>query len=272
MITSPHNPKLKLIHALAGRSRERRENGAFLAEGVRLVEDALAAGWPFRFALAAETPGGRAAKLIARLEANGVDVERVQNDILAGAGETETSQGVLAVLELPSALASPEARFPVFAAPNASIPAFVVLFDQIRDPGNLGTLIRAAAAAGAHEILLPPETADAFAPKTVRAGMGAHFRLPILSRAWGKIRTRLNGLTVYLAETEQAAPCWQADFRRPLALIIGGEADGASAEARALTSQNVVIPMPGGVESLNAAMAGTVLMFEVVRQREERHP
>jgi RNA methyltransferase, TrmH family len=84
---------------------------------------------------------------------------------------------------------------------------------------------------------------------------------------WEEIRARLGKTPVYLAETENAVPCWQADFKSALALIVGNEAEGASPEARALASQNVIVPMPGGMESLNAAVAGSVLMFEVVRQR-----
>jgi TrmH family RNA methyltransferase len=179
----------------------------------------------------------------------------VQDSLLAGASGTEHSQGLLAVLDL----------LPPVLPEN---PDFLVIFDQIRDPGNLGTLLRAAAAVGADGAFLPPETADAFAPKVVRAGMGAHFRLPIFSSTWEEIRAKVAGMAVYLAETHNAVACWQADCRSPLALVIGGEADGASQQARALATQNVLIPMPGGMESLNAAMAGTILMFEVLRQRQ----
>ncbi len=257
MILSPHNPKLKLARALAGKPKERRENGAFLAEGARLLEDALAAGWKFRFALLAEEASPRAAQTALRLAEAGVTVETISREVFAALAETANSQGILAALELPQ---------PVFPA----APDFLVLFDQIRDPGNLGTLLRAAAGAGAQAALLPPETTDPFAPKVVRAAMGAHFRLPIFFFDWPEIRARCQGLKVYLAETENASACWQADFTRPLALVIGGEAEGASPAARALAAQNIVIPMPGGTESLNAAMAGTVLMFEVVRQRQEK--
>jgi len=142
-----------------------------------------------------------------------------------------------------------------------------LILDKIRDPGNLGTLLRSAQAAGVDLVLIPPETSDPFAPKVVRSGMGAHFRLPILHADWNEIRARLGKTPVYLAETENAIPCWETDFKSALALVVGGEAEGASPEARELASQNVVIPMPGGMESLNAAVAGSVLMFEVVRQR-----
>jgi TrmH family RNA methyltransferase len=115
-------------------------------------------------------------------------------------------------------------------------------------------------------VFLPPETTDAFAPKVVRAGMGAHFRLPIYSLTWDEIRLKVQGLQVCLADM-RGQSCWETDLRKPLALIVGGEAEGASDEARTLANVTVNIPMPGKMESLNAAVAGSVLMFEVVRQR-----
>jgi TrmH family RNA methyltransferase len=129
-------------------------------------------------------------------------------------------------------------------------------------------LIRTAAAAGVQAVLLPPETTDAFAPKVVRAGMGAHFRLPVHTMEWGEIKhvCKQYSLQVFLADMAGQS-CWETDFRAPLALIVGGEAEGASEQARELANTYVSIPMPGVAESLNASIAGAVLMFEVVRQR-----
>ena len=257
MITSSQNPKIKLIRALAGRPKERRENGAFLAEGVRLVEEAFAAGWQFRFVLHTDGLSQRGLDLVKNLAAKSMDVEPVAENLLQSVTETETSQGILAVLALdpPAALKPP-------AKPN-----FILIPDQIRDPGNLGTLLRTAAAAGVQAALIPPETTDPFAPKVVRAGMGAHFRLPILSLSWEQIGARVDGMSVYLSDAEGEKSCWEVDFAHPLALVIGGEADGVSKQARDLAKEMIRIPMPGHMESLNAGAAGAVLMFEVVRQR-----
>jgi len=256
MITSTHNPKLKFIRALAGRPKERREAGAFLAEGVRLVEEAFSAGWPFQFVLYSEETSSRGKKLVEQLAAAGVDVEEVKADVLRAAAETETSQGLVAALTLET-------------LPLPDDVNFVLIPDQIRDPGNLGTLIRSAAAAGAQAVLIPPETVDPFAPKVVRAGMGAHFRLPVYSLDWQEIREHLKGISTFLADSQGQTTCWKANFRQPLALIVGGEADGASEPARNLANIIVNIPMPGKIESINAGVAGAVLMFEVVRQRSE---
>jgi TrmH family RNA methyltransferase len=255
MITSPQNPKLKLVRALQGRPKERREEGAFLAEGVRLVEEALKANWPIRYVLYSSGLSERGEALLEKIAATNVELDEVSGDLLQAVSETETSQGILAVLEL--------GTLPLPLSLN-----FVLIPDQVRDPGNLGALIRTAAAAGAKAILLPPETADAFAPKVVRAGMGAHFRLPVHVMEWGEIDQlcKQAGLQVFLADMAGRS-CWETDFHRPLALIVGGEAEGASQQARELAHATVSIPMPGKAESLNASIAGAVLMFEVVRQR-----
>ena len=255
MITSSQNPKLKLVRALQGRPKERREEGAFLAEGVRLIEEALAAEWPIQFVLYSDGLSERGQALISKLRSAGLEVDEVAGDLLQAASETESSQGILAVLEL-NTLPLPDSL------------NFILIPDQIRDPGNLGTLIRTAAAAGVQAVLLPPETTDAFAPKVVRAGMGAHFWLPIQTMEWDEIEGICKGtnLQVFLADMFGQS-CWKTDMTSPLALIVGGEAEGASVQARELANNIVSIPMPGDAESLNAGVAGAILMFEVVRQR-----
>lgn len=260
MITSNQNPKIKFVRSLFGRPKSRRKAGAFVVEGVRLVEEALAANWnraslPFRFVLVSLELNERGKKLVKELAERGVEVEEVAPEILQSISETETSQGILAVLN--------DFRLPIPNSPN-----FLLIPDSIRDPGNLGTLLRTAAAAGVQAVLLPPETTDAFAPKVVRAGMGAHFHLPIRALSWDEIRQLVNSLnlSVYLADMNGVV-CWQTDFRLPLALIVGGEAEGATDSARKLARSTVSIPMSGKTESLNAAVAGSVLMFEILRQR-----
>lgn len=253
MITSSQNPKLKLVHALMGRAKERREANAFVVEGVRLVEEAVNAGWKFQFALYSDGLSERGSHLLNRLRANLIEVDEVSGDLLQKLSDTETPQGILAVLE-----------FTQLPIPN--VPDFLLIPDQVRDPGNLGALLRSAAATGVQGVLIPPETTDAFAPKVLRAGMGAHFHLPIHSLTWEEIKTRTNDMNVYIADMDGNS-CWETDLGKPLALVIGGEAEGASDEARRLANGRISIPMARGVESLNAGVAGSVLMFEVVRQR-----
>ena len=175
VITSGQNSKLKLARVLLGRARERREVGAFVAEGVRLVEEAVHANWSFKFVLYSDELSERGERLRKKIEEREIEIEKVESGLLQSLSETETSQGILAVLEL--------AQLPIPDLLN-----FILIPDQIRDPGNLGTLIRSAAAAGVQAVLIPPETTDAFAPKVIRAGMGAHFRLPIRSMTWEEIQ------------------------------------------------------------------------------------
>ena len=253
MITSSQNPKIKLIRTLSGRAKERRKAGAFVVEGVRLVEEAQNRDWKFRFVLYDASLNARGSSLVEHLLSRETDVEEVSEPLMKSLSDTETPQGLLAVLDLN--------QLPIPDSPN-----FILIPDRIRDPGNLGTLLRTAAAAGVQAVFLPPETTDAFASKVVRSGMGAHFRLPIQSMKWEKIRRATNDLQIYLADMDGKS-CWETDLRHPLALIIGSEAEGASEEARQLASQRISIPMAEQMESLNAGVAGSVLMFEVVRQR-----
>jgi len=253
VITSSQNSKIKLVRALLGRAKERRDANAFVIEGVRLVEEAINKFWRFETVLYDESLSARGKSLVERLSSDNVEAEEISPSLMKSLSETETPQGILAVLKL--------SHLPISESLN-----FVLIPDQIRDPGNLGTLLRSAAAAGVQAVLIPPETTDAFAPKVVRSGMGAHFRLPIHSVTWDNIQAFTKGLQVYLADMDGQS-CWETDLRQPLALIIGGEAEGASEEARKLATQKISIPMSGNVESLNAGVAGSVLMFEVARQR-----
>lgn len=253
MITSNQNSKIKQVRALSGRAKERREANAFVAEGVRLVEEAAKANWKFRFVLYDDSLSERGKGQIEILKSAGVDVEEVSVGLMQSISDTESPQGILAVLE-----------FPTTQLPKST--DFILIPDQIRDPGNLGTLLRSAAATGVDAVFISPETTDVFAPKVLRAGMGAHFKLPILSLGWEQIAGQIQNLGVYIADMDGTS-CWEMDLRKPIALIIGGEAGGASAAARGIASGRVQIPMMRNVESLNAGVAGSILMFEVLRQR-----
>jgi RNA methyltransferase, TrmH family len=254
-ISSPDNEKVRFLRSLRdpqGRQRARH----FLIEGVRLLEEALDAGWRPDLILVDEaaltrTPRGTA--LRRRLVPLGY--LPVSPRALRAAAETVTPQGVVAALPLPE---------PV----GGKLPATTALVvDGVADPGNLGTILRAAEAAGARPVLLAPGTVDVFAPKVVRAGMGAHFRLPLLSGAWEQIDEQLAGREVWLAEAGAGTPYYLVDWRRQCALIVGGEANGPSAQARARAKGTVTIPMQGPTESLNAAVAAAVILFEALRQR-----
>lgn len=255
MITSLHNPKIQQIRALIGRKQARDEARAFVVEGVRLAEETLAAGWRPSLVLVSSELNERGRAVVAEFSNQGVEVEKVDSHLFDSFSDTETSQGLLVVLSQ-HILAIPEPL------------DFVLIADRVRDPGNLGTLLRSAAAAGVQAVLLGPGTVDVFSPKVVRSGMGAHFRLPIYNLDWqAMLKICHPRLKIYLAEAESGTTCWQLDLRQPVALVVGGEADGAGPEARQAADGQVKIPMPGKSESLNAAVAASILMFEIVRQR-----
>jgi TrmH family RNA methyltransferase len=258
-ITSVQNTRIKWLRSLQGSSRERRQAHAFIVEGVRLLEEALAVDWPTRLVLYTDELSSRGQELLAEYVRRGVETISVSPHVLAAASDTETPQGILAVLAEKSLPMPPQVDF-------------VFVPDGVRDPGNLGGMLRTAAAAGVQVVLFPPGSVDAFAPKVLRAGMGAHFRLPLLEMDWQGIRDLFvsHGLTACLAEADGEQEYTAVDMRRPLAIIVGGEAQGAGEAARQVADVRLRIAMPGGSESLNAGVAAAVLLFEVVRQRSLR--
>lgn len=254
MITSPQNDTIKRIRHLQNRTKAREEEGAFVIEGIRLVEEALQHGWDPELVLFTEDLDQRGWDVVNGFGGRNVPTINVSPQVMAAASDTETPQGLLAVL-------------PFQGQPQATKGDFLLLADQIRNPGNLGTLLRTSLAAGVDHVLLPPGTVDPFSPKVVRAGMGAHFRLPISKTSWENIRSLLEDVCVFVADAEAGMPYTEVNLTQPLALVIGNEARGPGKQAREMADQSIFIPMPGGAESLNAATAGAVLLFEVVRQR-----
>ena len=256
MITSTKNAKIKEVRALQGRAKVRRKAGAFVVEGVRLAEEALAAGWQPQLVLYTEDLDERGHVVVQAFSEQGAPVEIVAAHVMEAASDTQTPQGILLVLPLTPLPLPPQLDF-------------VLILDQVRDPGNLGTLLRGAIAAGADAVLLTEGSVDPFAPKVVRAGMGAHFRLPVHTQNIAQLGEvcQAHGLAVYLAAAGAGQTHTALDLTGPIGLAVGGEAAGHSQALQALAAGQVQIPMPGGGESLNAAMAGTILLFEVVRQR-----
>ncbi|MEW6718083.1 MAG: RNA methyltransferase [Chloroflexota bacterium] len=255
MITSPQNPLIQRIRRLQDKPRARREAGLFIVEGVRLCEEALSAGWIPHLALYTEDLSARGQVIVQQAEKMGGETHIVSGSAFRAASDTESPQGILLALPIR----------------NLSLPAdldFILIPDMVRDPGNLGTILRTAVAAGVQAVLLPPKTADPYAPKVVRSAMGGHFHLPIHPLSWKAISKRLQDKQVYMAQARSGIPYTQADFRSPLALIVGGEARGASEQAQNLNPIRVHIPMKGMSESLNVAISAAVLMFEVARQRD----
>ncbi len=257
MISSPSNPQVKRIRLLAADRRERRRERIFVLEGVRLAADALASGAALELVLYAPeqlvaTPAGAA--LLAVLERHPA-ARPATAQVVAAAAETVHPQGVVALARWPEVL--------------SGRPGLILVLDGLQDPGNAGTLLRSAEAVGVAQVLAAHGTVDLYSPKVVRAAMGAHFRLAMeQDLGWEAVGERLAAVDhVYAADAAATLPYYAVDWRQPSALIVGNEAQGLSADARAWATRLVGIPMRGGAESLNAAIAGSVILFEALRQR-----
>lgn len=258
MITSTKNETIKQIKALQARAKARRAAGSFIVEGVRLSEEAISSGWPVQLCLYTTEMTERGLGLVEKLRAAGTEVLEAAPHVIAAASDTQAPQGILLKLGL-SPLPLPEN------------PNFVVVLDQLRDPGNVGTLLRTAASACVDAVLLSNGSADPFSPKVIRSGMGAHFRVPVHTMETEEIISfcQSQNLVLLLAEANSGTIYHQVDLSSPLALVVGSESAGPNPEFKAQAAEFLQIPMPGRSESLNAAVAASVLIFEVLRQRDD---
>ncbi|NIN67350.1 MAG: RNA methyltransferase [Anaerolineae bacterium] len=187
------------------------------------------------------------------LRASGAEPLTVSDQVMATMAATKTPQGILAVLPFPEPI------------PGES--PLILVLDRLRDPGNLGTILRSAEAAGVGQAITVKGTVDVYSPKVVRGAMGAHFRLSILhDQEWDDLERELEGRQILIAEPGVQVAYYQVDWTQPTALIVGGEARGPGEEARALATSSVTIPMRGGAESLNVAVATSIMLFEAARQ------
>ncbi|MBP7694122.1 MAG: RNA methyltransferase [Anaerolineales bacterium] len=255
MITSAHNPTVKRVTSLQTQRKAREAEGQFIIEGPRLAEEALRARANVELVLYTLNLDERSRMAVGQLERLGARAEGVSETVMAAISDTETPAGLLAIVAMPTFLILPH-------------PGFALVLDRISDPGNLGTLLRTAEAAGVQAVFLMPGTVDAFNPKVVRAAMGAHFRIPVAEARWETLAGQLGGAAVWLAEARAGQDYATVDWQGPSALIVGSEAEGPSAAARAFTRQTVHIPMPGRAESLNVAVAAGILLFAAARQRQ----
>ena len=254
MITSTSNARIKEIRKLQTDRRVREQERLFVAEGDRWLKELIGLGMRPQLILTTpawlDNPAHTA--LLAQLDAPHLPVNEA---VMASASDTQTAPGILAVIP------QPDWQLPEH-------PTLLLVLDRVQNPGNLGTMLRTAAAAGVAAVLLSPGCVDAYNPKTVRGGMGAHLRLPILRQSWPQIAAATNGLSIWLASVENPAiPYTQVNWCPPSALIIGSEAHGVGNEALKLAHGEVTIPMHAATESLNAAVAAAVILFEAQRQR-----
>ena len=257
-VASKDNPGFKAMAKLISSGPERRRQGLTVIEGVHLLAAFLDSGRKPEEVMASKSGIGRAevAALVDRSAPARVTV--LSDALFETVSSVESPTGVLASVRTPQGRLAP---------PDAPL---VLLLEDIQDPGNVGTLLRSAAAAGAGHVLLSPHCAFAWSPKVLRAAMGAHFAVEIVEgadlSAWV---AAYRGTSVALAG-EARSSLYELDLRGPVAFLVGNEGAGLSAGLRAAARLETRIPLAPRMESLNAASAGTIALFEAVRQRSRK--
>lgn len=251
-ITSVHNPQIMAIRDLQ-KARERREQGLFLADSMKMVREAMALSL-CRTLIVDAKRREEYAELIAAAENGGCEILLVTSAIMQALSEAKTPQGVMCTVSIPK-------------KSEALSGNLIVAMDGVQDPGNVGTILRTADAAGFDGALLSSACADLYGAKTLRATMGSIFRVPTLrtddlpaalgemkARGYAVVATELGGEDFYTHCPHQNA-----------VLVIGSEGRGVSPEVRAVATHHLALPMRGGAESLNAAVAAGIMIYEMAR-------
>lgn len=239
------NPHVQRLRRLLGRRSARHDEGVFVVEGPNLVAEAASAGW--RIVEQFLAPGAPPA-------APGTVVHELGPGVLERVASTEAPQPVLAVVEM---------RRPELAVLDAA--TFLVVADALGDPGNAGTLLRSAEASGADAVVFTPGSVDVYNPKVVRASAGALFHVPVFTDV-RLADLRRPGRRLLGTSSHQGSAHTRTDLVAPVGIVVGNEARGLSDDAP--VDGWITITQRGRSESLNVAMAATVLCFEVARQRE----
>lgn len=264
MITSESNTQIKELVKLQKNARQRRKSKTFVVEGIKLTKEAAVHGKLQRVyiaeALYQQQWGGCPEQEI-MIEFGGAAVEIVAETIFKQISETVTPQGVLGVVQMPE-----YSLEEVFSDDRKCF----LLLDDLRDPGNLGTILRTSEGAGMSGVILSKESVDLFNPKVVRSTMGAIFRVPFvyvedLPETITIMKGR--GISVYGTMMEGSRCYDQVDYKLPVGIVIGNEANGISRNVGECLTGRIRIPMEGQLESLNAAVAAAVVMYEAARQR-----
>lgn len=259
MITSTSNQQVKYLLQLQKKSKLRNEEGVFVVEGLRMFQ---------------EVPKDRVRKVYLseslfnkkrqELNLDGFSVEILSDTVFAHVSDTKTPQGILCIVE--------QKETTLDELLKVENPHFIIL-DNLQDPGNLGTIVRTAEGAGVHGVLMSRDTVDIYNPKTIRSTMGSIYRMPFLYIEDVVEVLQLfhqKGITSYAAHLNGRRSYDKENYEGGTAILIGNEGNGLREEVAEAADRKVQIPMHGQVESLNAAIAASILMFEVCRQRRDR--
>jgi RNA methyltransferase, TrmH family len=259
VITSPGNPAVRAARKLARPSSRARAGGRFLLEGPEGIRSALEAGHVPETLLATERAAARHAGLVNLARQRGAQVSLVAEPVLSALAATTTPQGLVAVL--------PSVVRPLEALPAS--PRLVCVLAEVRDPGNLGTVLRTADAFGADAVVTTSGSVDPQSPKAARSAAGSLFHLPVVAGApWPALATALRGRGLRLvgADPHAATTMDRAPLDEPVALVLGNEAHGLPVQVAADLDLVVRVPLAGRAESLNLAAAAAVLLYEATRR------
>lgn len=256
VIRSRDNPLVRSLLKLGSSSRERRRSSTTLLDGVHLIEAWRDARIGMAEVVAASESAIERPEIRSLLESTpSLATVILAEPLLRRISQVVSSAGVLAAVKTPDPQPIPE------------VIDGGVFLEQVQDPGNLGSMLRSALAAGVPRVFLSPGSVLAWAPKVVRAGMGAHFRLSIHENTdVAELARRCRG-TLIATEPEARQTLYETDLRRPVVWLFGNEGAGLSERAGGVAQERVRIPMPGPVESLNLAASLAVCLFEQARQR-----
>lgn len=261
MITSLHNKRIKEVTALLGKKKERDRQSLFVAEGRKMFGEAPAERI-IRVYLAQSAEREMYAQYGDKL--SGLPCEIVADEVFARMSDTVTPQGILCLVR--------QRRYKIeeILRSTNKKQLLLIMLEDIQDPGNLGTIFRTAEAAGADGVIMSGKTADIYNPKTIRSTMGAVYRVPFLytedlSSMVKMVREA--GVKVYAAHLDADDFYDANDYRQSTAFLIGNEANGLRDETAKCADTLLGIPMEGKVESLNAAVASSILLYEAYRQR-----
>lgn len=251
-IASRDNPSYKQLRKLAASGRERRQAGRTLLDGVHLVEACEQSWGPVETLVVAASAQTR--DDVARFVA-GREITVIADALMRDLGLVDSPSGLVAIAAVPTPVA-------------VDLQKDAILLDGVQDPGNVGTLLRTAAAAGIGQALLGPGCAAAWSPKVLRAGQGAHFAMNVVEDAdLAGFMAGYRGTTAATTLGAHAISLYGAELAGPLAWIFGSEGQGVRPDLLTAARLRVHIPMPGAVESLNVAAAAAVCLFEMVRRR-----
>jgi len=262
IITSSSNQIIKDAKSLH-KKKERWIKRRFFIEGVRAVEESVYSKAKIEYIIYSDmiynVKGGR--ELLVEIELSGYKTYHVTDKLFLEITDTETPQGIFASVN--------------FTLKNigdvfSNDKNYFILLDKVQDPGNMGTIIRTADAFGANGIIITNGCVDVFNPKTIRSTMGSIFHIPLIY--YNKTIDAINdlkskGVEIMTTSLNSSVYCYEVDLNKDIALVIGNEASGVSEDVIKISDTLIKIPMEGEAESLNAAVASAVIMYEVLRQR-----